>query len=468
MIKHLSPEKQFYSFDYRQVAGGEERWYRMHVIAASYLPNEEPSHVVMAVMDVDGQVKQDISQKEAVKAALAQAQNANQAKSQFLSNMSHDIRTPMNAIIGFTTLAQSHMEDKSLVEEYLDKIISASKHLLSLINDVLDMSRIESGKIQIQEDEVSLAEVIHDVENLIRPMAVEQSQNFEIITDITNNFVYCDKLRLNQVLINLLGNAVKFTPKEGSIILDIHQEMVAPKGYGVYIFKVKDTGIGIGEEFLDRVFQAFERDKASSVNAIQGTGLGLSITKSIVEMMGGIITVESELNKGTEFIVKVVFMLQDVDEEQTTLEVLEEKKAQRESDEKAQQEVLFRGRKILLVEDNTLNREIARMLLKEAGFVVDEAVNGKEAVEKISQSHVGEYSIVLMDIQMPIMDGYEATKQIRSLSERALANVPIIAMTANAFAEEKKNALSCGMNAHVSKPIDVNMLFKTMENIIRD
>ena len=468
MVKQLRPEKQFYSFDYRQIAGGEERWYRMHVIAASFLPTGEPSHVVMAVMDVDSQVKLDISQKEAVKTALAQAQQANQAKSQFLSNMSHDIRTPMNAIIGFTTLAQTHIEDKNLIEEYLDKIISASKHLLSLINDVLDMSRIESGKIQLQEDEVSLAEVIHDVENLIRPMAEEQKQNFEIHTDIKNNFVYCDRLRLNQVLINLLGNAVKFTPKEGRITLDIHQEMVAPKGYGVYIFKVKDTGIGIGEEFLDRVFQAFERDKGMSVNAIQGTGLGLSITKSIVELMGGIITVDSELNKGTEFTVKVVYMLQNVDEEQSALETIEEQKAQTLINERVQQEKLFSGKKILLVEDNALNREIARMILKEAGFIVDEAVNGKEAVEIISKAYVGEYSMVLMDIQMPIMDGYEATKQIRNLSERALANIPIVAMTANAFAEEKKNALSCGMNAHVSKPIDVNILFKTIENIIRD
>ena len=468
ITKHLTMEKQFYSFDYRQIAADIEKWYRMHVIAVSFLPNGEPSHVVMAVMDVDNQVKTDISQKKAVEEALVQAENANKAKSTFLSNMSHDIRTPMNAIIGFTTLAQSRIDEKSLVEEYLDKILSASRHLLSLINDVLDMSRIESGKIQLQEDEVTLSEMIQDVENLILPMAKEQEQSFIIHTDIENNYVYCDKLRLNQVLINLLGNAVKFTPRGGNITLDIRQESGAPAGYGIYIFKVKDTGIGIGEEFLDKVFQAFERDKGTNVSGIQGTGLGLAITKSIVQLMGGLITVESELGQGTEFTVKVVFHLQDVTYEENTLEKLKEHKAQQEQTEKAKQKQLFTGKKILLVEDNALNREIARMLLKEAGFVLEEAHNGQEAYEKVKTSEEGEYSIVLMDIQMPVMDGYEATKLIRSLPKRAHANIPIVAMTANAFAEEKKNALAAGMNAHVSKPIDVNALFKTIEHIITD
>ncbi len=467
MVKHLSPKNQFYSFDYRQIASGEEKWYRMHVIAASFLPNDEPSHVVMAVMDVDNQVRKDISQKQAVEEALVQAEKANKAKSTFLSNMSHDIRTPMNAIIGFTTLSQTHIDDKKLVEEYLGKILSASKHLLSLINDVLDMSRIESGKIQIQEDEVSLVEIVRDVENIIQPMAEEQEQSFIIETNIVNNYIYCDKLRLNQVLINLLGNAVKFTPKQGTITLSIYQEMVAPEGYGVYIFKVKDTGIGIGEEFLDKIFQAFERDKGVSATGIQGTGLGLSITKSIVEMMGGKISVTSELEKGTEFTVKVVFALQDIDEEEMTPETILAQKEQEEKVQKEKQKQLFKGKKILLVEDNNLNREIARMLLKEAEFEVEEAINGQEAYEKVKASQAGEYAVVLMDIQMPVMDGYESAQLIRALSSRALANIPIIAMTANAFAEEKKKALSSGMNGHISKPIDVNVLFKTIENILK-
>ena len=467
IIKHLSPEHQFYSFDYRQVAGDKEKWYRMHVIAASFLPNGEPSHVVMAVMDVDNQVRKDIQQKEAVAEALVQAEKANKAKSTFLSNMSHDIRTPMNAIIGFTTLAQSHVTDVSLVENYLGKIMSASRHLLSLINDVLDTSRIESGKIQIQEDEVSLLEVIRDVENLIQPMAEEQNQRFIINTNITNYYIYCDKLRLNQVLTNLLGNAIKFTPRDGEITLDIQQEMVAPSGYGVYIFKVKDTGIGIAEEFLDKVFQAFEREKGTTISGIQGTGLGLSITKSIVEMMGGKILVESELEKGTVFTVKVVFMLQDMDENMISVEELESQKRLEEQNRKEKQRMLFEGKRILLVEDNELNREIGRMLLTGAGFIVEEAVNGKEALERVQASSEQEFALVLMDIQMPVMDGYEATKQIRSLPNRTLANIPIIAMTANAFAEEKKKAFSSGMNGHISKPIDVDALFKTIENILK-
>ena len=467
IVKHLSPKNQFYSFDYRQIAGGEEKWYRMHVIAAAFQANDEHSHVVMAVMDVDNQVRKDIWQKAAVEEALVQAEKANKAKSTFLSNMSHDIRTPMNAIIGFTTLAQSNVTDIDLVQAYLGKILAASKHLLSLINDVLDMSRIESGKIQIQEDEVSLREVIHEVENLIQPMADEQNQEFVVSTNITNNYVYCDKLRLNQVLINLLGNAIKFTPPKGKITLDIHQEMVAPPGYGVYIFKVKDTGIGIAEEFLDKIFQAFEREKGSTISGIQGTGLGLSITKSIVELMGGKIIVESELEKGTVFTVKVVFMLQDVEEDTVTIEQLETQKRLEEAHKKEQQQQLFEGKKILLVEDNELNREIERMLLKGAGFVVEEAVNGKEAVEKVQYSIGKEYALVLMDIQMPVMDGYEATQKIRMLQNKKLANIPIIAMTANAFAEEKKKALGSGMNGHISKPINVDALFRTIENILK-
>lgn len=276
--------------------------------------------------------------------------------------------------------------------------------------------------------------------------------------------LFCDKLRLNQILINLLGNAVKFTPEGGTITLDIKQEMVAPEGYGVYFFKVSDTGIGIAKDFHDRIFEAFEREKITEQSGIQGTGLGLAITKNIIEMMGGRISLESELGKGTEFTVKVMFALQDVDEEELVLETILEQREQLERDERKE---LFNHRKILLVEDNNLNREIARILLQEEGFVVDEAVNGQEAVEKLSSAKEGEYALILMDIQMPIMNGYEATREIRKMSNRVLAHIPIIAMTANAFEEEKKAALASGMNGHVSKPIDVNILFKTIEGILK-
>ncbi len=467
MKKHLSPDKLFYLFNYRQVVDGVEKWYRMHIIAASFTPQEEVSRVVMAVMDVDTQVRKNISQKAAIEEALIQAENANRSKSAFLSNMSHDIRTPMNAIIGFTNLAQSHIGEQDVVKGYLEKIHSASGHLLSLINDILDMSRIESGKIQIEEDETAISDIIRDVQNMIQPMAEEAKQEFIIETNIVNNFVYTDKLRIKQILINLLGNAIKFTPEGGKIWLKIQQEPIAPEGYGVYVFKVRDTGVGIAPEFQDKVFQAFEREKTSTVSGIQGTGLGLAITKSIVEMAGGKISVTSEVNEGTEFVVKIVFLLQDVEENYMSGQELEQMRIQEEDLKNKQRKELFAGRRVLLVEDNDLNREIARALLADEGLIVEEAVNGQIAFDKVRQSNPGDYDLILMDIQMPIMNGYEATKQIRSLSNKFLANTPIVAMTANAFEDEKKRALSCGMNGHIAKPIDVTVLFETIKQIIK-
>ena len=463
MEQNLGKGRRFYSFNYRQIANGIEKWFRMHVIVSSYSPDGKVTNVVMAVMDVDKEIKKDIQQKAAVESALVEAEYANKAKSRFLSNMSHDIRTPMNAITGFANLAQTNIDDKSLVKDYLNKIQSASKHLLNLINDILDMSRIESGKVQLEESEVCLRDLIGDVDNLIRPMAEDKHIRFQIVNEIVNNYVYCDNLRLNQVLINLLGNAVKFTPEGGEITFHIHQEMVAPEGYGVYIFRVKDSGIGIGKEFQKSIFQAFEREKSTENSGIQGTGLGLSITKNIVNLMGGKILVESEVGQGAEFIVKVVFMLQDVDE--AAMSEHEAKLSQQGKVDENQKE-LFTGKKLLLVEDNVLNREIARKLLEAQGFIVAEATNGKEAVEMVAAAHNGEYAVVLMDIQMPVMDGYQATKAIRDLNNRILANVPIVAMTANAFGEERKNAFVCGMNGYITKPIDIDVLFETLKQII--
>ena len=467
MRQHLTPDNLFYFFNYRQVVNGVEKWYRMHVIAASFNTEEELSHVVMAVMDVDKQVKNEISQKEAIEQALVQAEKANKAKSNFLSNMSHDIRTPMNAIIGFTNLAQSHAESKEEVMGYLEKIKSASSHLLSLINDILDMSRIESGKIHIDENEMMITDVVHEIQNMIQPMAENANQQFSVHLNITNNCVYADKLRLNQILINLLGNAVKFTPEGGSIRFEITQEKNAPDGYGVYLFKVKDTGNGISPEFLDKVFEAFEREKTSTLSGIQGTGLGLAITKSIVEMMGGKIAVSSEAGKGTEFVVKLVFLLQDVAEGIASEQELEEKREKERQAQREEMKAIFSGKRILLAEDNEANREIVRVILKDEGITIEEACNGQEAVDMVKSSAPGYYDLVLMDIQMPVMDGYEATKEIRRLPNPLLANLPIVAMTANAFEEEKRQALSCGMNGHITKPINVAVLFDTIMQILK-
>ncbi len=465
MKEQLSEENRFYSFNYRQVAEGIEKWYRMHIIAAAYAPDGTVTHAVMAVMDVDKQINIEIQRQRELQEALIQAENANKAKSVFLSNMSHDIRTPMNAIIGFTNLAQNHMENQTLVKDYLQKIMSASKHLLSLINEILDMSRIESGKIQLEENEVSLSEVIKEIENLIHPMASEKNINFIIKAHAINDDIYCDKLRLKQILINLLGNAVKFTSQGGEISLDVEQELyTVSEGYGKYIFKVKDNGTGIAAEFLDKVFQPFEREKGMDTSGIQGTGLGLSITKNIVEMMDGKISVESELGKGTEFTVQVIFRVQDTNEKF----VLKEERERQETLEEKQEEIVdFAGKKLLLVDDNEINREIANVILTDAGFLVVEAENGKEAVEVIQNDKTKEFSAVLMDVQMPVMNGYEAAKAIRALPNPELSNIPIIAMTANAFEEDKKNAFESGMNGHIAKPIDVAVLFGTLKQVIQ-
>lgn len=464
MEKNLSASKPFYSFDYRQIAKDTEKWYRMHVIAANFTKLGTVTHVVNAVMDVDLDVRKELSQMKMVEDALAQAEAANKAKSTFLSNMSHDIRTPMNAIIGFSELSKRHLDEKEKIADYLAKILSASKHLLSLINDVLDMSRIESGKIEIAEDKNSLMDVIEDVKTMILPQTEEKGLEFVTDIDITNKHVFCDKLRLNQVLINLLGNAVKFTPLGGRISLEIKQEAMGVDGYGVYLFRVKDTGMGMSEEFINDIFKPFEREKTSTISGIQGTGLGLSITKSIIDLMGGKIDVVSHPNQGTEFIVKLVFMLQDdVEEVEKNMVDEKESKRQREKENRA----FFAGKKVLLVEDNELNREIARMLLTEAGFVVEEAVDGTIAVERIKNALDDEFELVLMDIQMPVMDGYEATRRIRKLPNPKLANIPIIAMTANAFEEERKKALANGMDGHVAKPFEVHVLFDTIKEIIK-
>ena len=465
MKEHLSKENPFYFFNYRQIVDGIQKWYRMHIIGATYAPDGTVTHAVMAVMDVDNQITIDVQKQQVLEEALVQAENANKAKSVFLSNMSHDIRTPMNAIIGFTNLAQTHIENQTLVEEYLKKIMSASKHLLSLINDILDMSRIESGRIQLEENVISLSEVVQDMENLIQPMATEKDINFVIDTHVVNKYVYCDKLRLEQVLINLLGNAVKFTPKGGEISLNIEQELFSvPEGYEKYIFKVKDNGVGIESSFLDKLFEPFEREKTMDISGVQGTGLGLSITKSIVELMNGKISVESEVNQGTEFTVQVVFRVQAI-EDSIKNEELERRHSLEENVIKVTQNVAEKT--ILLVDDNEINREIANVILTDAGFRVVEAENGKEAVETIKNAMVDEFGVVLMDIQMPIMDGYTATKEIRALESTDLANIPIIAMTANAFEEDKKKAFESGMNGHIAKPIDVEVLFTTLKQIIK-
>ena len=578
-------EQKEWDFESLHQKTGEHRWF--HIVAIGSVVNGKKKYIlVMSDRTSDKKMNQALS--EAVRAA----ENANRAKSTFLSNMSHDIRTPMNAIIGFATLAASSIEDRKKVRDYLGKILSSSNHLLSLINDILDMSRIESGKIQLEETEVSLSDVLHDLKTIISgQIHAKQLELYMDAMDVTNEDVYCDKTRLNQVLLNLLSNAVKFTPAGGTVSVRLKQFPGIAKGSELYEIRVKDNGIGMSPEFVQKIFSPFERERTSTVSRTQGTGLGMAITKNIVDMMGGSIEVQTEQGKGTEFIVRLPFRIQpehhrtekiveleglkalvvdddfntcdsvtkmlvkvgmrsewtlsgkeavlrarqsmelgdafhayiidwrlpdmngievtrqirslgddtpiiiltaydwsDIEVEaraagvtafcakplfmsdirETLLAAIGQKQAETEDSILPAAGSNFKDRCILLVEDNELNREIAMEILNEYGFLVDTAENGAVAVEKMKNSSPGDYDLVLMDVQMPVMNGYEATKQIRALDNPTLAGITILAMTANAFDEDRKKALECGMDGFLSKPIVIEELITTLQNNLQD
>ena len=522
--------------------------------------------------------------------AVEKAETANRAKSTFLSNMSHDIRTPMNAIIGFTTLALSNIDDTDRVKDYLGKTLASSNHLLSLINDVLDMSRIESGKIHLEEVEVNLSDVLHDLKTIVSgQIYAKQLELYMDAMDVTDEDVYCDKTRLNQILLNLLSNAIKFTPAGGTVSVRVRQLAGKVHGCGQYEFRIKDNGIGMSQEFAKKIFEPFERERTSTVSRIQGTGLGMAITKNIVDMMGGTIEVQTAQGKGTEFTVCVPMRAQteqrlvekiteleglkalvvdddfntcdsvtkmlvkvgmraewtlsgkeavlrarqsiemsdvyhayiidwrlpdmngievtrqirslhddtpiiiltaydwsDIEVEakaagvtafcskpmfmsdlrETLMSALGQKPADAVQRLLPEKNADFKGKHILLVEDNELNREIAQEILQEYGFLVDTAENGAVAVEKVSTAAPGSYDLVLMDVQMPIMDGYTATRKIRALDDPARAKLPILAMTANAFDEDRRNALESGMNGFLSKPIVIGDLVQELHKIL--
>ena len=448
-------EQKEWDAEYIHQQTGERRWF--HSIAmCSEVSGRKKYILVLSDRTSDRKMNQALS--EAVRAA----ETANRAKSTFLSNMSHDIRTPMNAIIGFTTLAVSSIDNKNKVKDYLSKILSSSNHLLSLINDILDMSRIESGKLHLEETEVSLSEVLHDLKTIISgQIYAKQLELYMDAMDVANEDVYCDKTRLNQVLLNLLSNAVKFTPAGGTVSVRLKQFPGPTKGSALYEFRIKDNGIGMSQEFVQKIFSPFERERTSTVSRTQGTGLGMAITKNIVDMMGGTVEVQTEQGKGTEFTVRLPLRIQPAHRRV-------EKIPELESPALPAARADFRDRRILLVEDNELNSEIAAEILSQYGFQVDTAKNGAEAVEKVRQSKPGEYDLVLMDVQMPVMNGYEATKRIRGLSDPALAKITILAMTANAFEEDKRKALECGMDGFLSKPIVVEELIGTLQKNLAD
>ena len=579
----LSGQQREWDFEFEHRETKERRWF--HVIAiGSEVEGRAKYILVLSDRTADKQVNQALSN------AVAAAETANRAKSTFLSNMSHDIRTPMNAIIGFTTLALSNIDDKERVKDYLGKTLASSNHLLSLINDVLDMSRIESGKIHLEEVEVNLSDVLHDLKTIVSgQIFAKQLELYMDVMDVTDEDVYCDKTRLNQILLNLLSNAIKFTPAGGTVSVRVRQLAGKVHGCGQYEFRIKDNGIGMSPEFAKKIFEPFERERTSTVSRIQGTGLGMAITKNIVDMMGGTIEVQTAQGKGTEFTVCVPMRAQteqrpvekiteleglkalvvdddfntcdsvtkmlvkvgmraewtlsgkeavlrarqsiemsdayhayiidwrlpdmngievtrrirslnddtpiiiltaydwsDIEVEakaagvtafcskpmfmsdlrETLMSALGQKQTDAVQGLLPEKNADFKGKQILLVEDNELNREIAQEILREYGFLVDTAENGAVAVEKVSTAAPGSYDLVLMDVQMPIMDGYTATRKIRALDDPARATLPIIAMTANAFDEDRRNALESGMNGFLSKPIVIGDLVQELHKIL--
>ncbi len=445
--------------DYRSSRKNQNGFYRVYATSAYKTERDGKLYVNLVTMDNTETVENEMRQKALIEDALLRAESASKAKTKFLSNMSHDIRTPMNAIIGFTTLAMTHIDDKERVQGYLEKISSSGNHLLSLINDVLDMSRIESGRMHLEETECNLPDVMRELENMLT--AEIQSRKLELHIDMENvsdERIICDRLRLNQILLNLLGNAVKFTTPGGTICVRVFEETGKNEDDAVYEFCVKDTGIGMSEEFQKRLFEPFERERSSTASGIQGTGLGMAITKNIVEMMGGTISVISKKGVGTEFTVRLPVKKVHAGQAQAA--------PAEEEDSAPAGRTSIEGKRILLVEDNDFNREIAGEILGEAGMFVEMAEDGSIAIDKLLEKGPGYYDLVLMDIQMPVMDGYTATQVIRSFKNKELANIPIIAMTANAFEEDKRKALETGMNAHIAKPVDVKQLLDTLERIL--
>ena len=434
----------------------EGTWIRSMIVPQKYDEKGNLSTVLLAISDVTDEKEHELEQDRILRNALSSAEHANRAKTAFLNNMSHDIRTPMNAIIGFTSLAAEHLDDREIIRDYLEKISTSGKHLLSLINDVLDMSRIESGSVKIEKANVHLPDVLEDLKTIILESVHAKQQKLLIkMQDVVHEDIITDKLRLTQVLLNIISNAVKFTPVGGTIHILVEEKASQKAGYAVYSFCIKDNGIGMSKEFQEHVFDSFARERTVTESGITGTGLGMAITKNIVALMGGTIHLTSKQGEGSEFIVTLECELANktVQNKQSSCPKAEKKHLD------------YSGKKVLLVEDNELNREIATEILKSLGLKVDCVADGMEAVEIMSSEAGNQYDMIFMDIQMPKMDGYTATREIRTLKDMKKANVPIIAMTANAFDEDRKKAIKAGMNGHIAKPIDVDVILQNLDRI---
>lgn len=400
--------------------------------------------------------------KEELQKALFIAEEASRAKTTFLSNMSHDIRTPMNAIVGFTDLAMGHVNDSEEVEDCLGTIRTSANHLLNLINDVLDMSRIESGKVKVEPSPCDLRVLFAELKSMIQSNLLEKKQNYiEDFSGIQSAMVMCDRLRMNQVLLNCISNSMKFTDEGGTIKISVNQESTAREGYAYYVIRIEDNGIGMSRHFLERVFEPFEREKSSTVSKIQGTGLGMAITKNLVGMMGGTIVVESVEHEGTAYTITLPLKLL------TRQEIAEAANVQ-PAEVKPIEELVkkLKGRRFLVVDDNAVNRKIVNRLLTEHGMIIEEAEDGPSAIARLENMEEGDIDMVFMDIQMPDMNGYEVTDRLRALPNPVLKKLPIIAMTANAFEEDRQEAAKHGMNGHIAKPFKFDTLIATISPLL--
>ena len=415
--------------------------------------------VVYIMLQINDEIQKEVKAREALEDAKIAAESANRAKTAFLFNMSHDIRTPMNAILGYTDVAIKHRDDQARVDDSLEKIKIAGGHLLGLINDILEMSRIESDKLEITEEPADIRKLIEGVAQMTDSLAITKSIDFQTeVENITDPFVYTDELHANEVLINITSNAIKYTPEGGKVRFKVDQLSPAVDGKAVFRFVVEDDGIGMSDEFQQHLFEAFSRERTSTVSKQQGAGLGLSIVKKIVDLAGGTISVNSRQNEGSTFTVEMPVRVMDE-------EAVRKYEEDNRPPEIVEKEFSFENRKVLLVEDNEMNREIATEILEDAGLTVDTAEDGAFAVKAVEENGLEHYDFILMDIQMPVMDGYEATKAIRAMPGGD--KVTIIAVSANAFEDDVQKSLSVGMNAHVAKPIDVNVLFDTMRELAR-
>lgn len=462
--RRLNLGETIYSLEFRRDYGGYYGWMRMHIIVAES-QNGVPAKIILASHNVEEEKEQEEKNRKALMAAYESAKNANEAKSNFLAQMSHDIRTPMNAIIGMTSIASSHLHNPEKIEECLNKISCSSKHLLELINDILDMAKIEKGKIELAEDEFYIDKLLNEINSIIRDEALEKQQTLTFNTEgLVHYKLIGDVSRIRQLLINLINNSVKYTPKGGTVNVTAQEVYARTPGVGCFVFTVEDNGIGIDKEFLDYIFLPFSRADDSQVRTTQGTGLGMAIAQGIVNAMQGNIQVESEKGKGSRFIVTLNLKLA---EEEHSEESFKTKASNSGSEEIVQFDPSsMKGMRVLLVEDNELNMEIAETILLQYGFIVDKAENGREAIDVFKVSKPGTYQAVLMDLQMPVMDGYEAAREIRGSGHIQSESIPIIALTANAFPKDIAKALASGMNDHVSKPIDFNRLLSILNKYV--